>query len=175
MDMALTVEFKSTIDEAVDATFRLAEITGNVNRQKWYGLVLTPIFFVFLFFVFYESFLRYVAGGIFTFLWVPYFLLTYKRRLKKQIKKTVVRILGTDQPVPCEYQLSHQGVIFKQLGQEFKFDWKNVRQFNNRDNALELIMEPAAVALIPKRVFSGSEECRKWIDYIGYYISPHLL
>lgn len=65
MDIALTVKFKSTIDEAVDATFRLAEITSNVNRQKWYGLVLTPIFFVSLFFVFYESFLRYVAGGIF--------------------------------------------------------------------------------------------------------------
>lgn len=174
MDTVLTAAFNSTIDEAVNANFRLAEITGNVSRQKWYGLALTPVFFVILFFVFDELFLQYVAGGIFALLWIPYFLLTYKKHLRKQIKKTMVRILGTDQPVPCEYQLTDEGVIFKQLGQEFKFDWKNVRQFNNRDNELELVMEPAAVALIPKRVFSGDEESQKWIDCIKDHTSARL-
>lgn len=38
MDMVLTATFKSTIDEAVDASFRLAEITGNVSSQECYWL-----------------------------------------------------------------------------------------------------------------------------------------
>lgn len=86
--------------------------------------------------------------------------------MKREMRKRLIRTFGTDQPVSCQYSLTAQGIVFRQLGQQIMFDWGNVRKFSCSESALELIMEPVAVALIPRRIFSRSEEAQKWIDYI---------
>ncbi|MEA3267329.1 MAG: hypothetical protein U9P42_10370 [Candidatus Fermentibacteria bacterium] len=114
--MELSIVFNSTIDEAVDATFRLTEVSGYVRRYKWFGLAITPLFVIFLYLVFMQSFLRYVSGGIFLVVWVPFFLFSYRKLMKRAMRKRLIRMFGTDQPIPCEYSLTPQGIIFKQLG-----------------------------------------------------------
>ncbi|MCK5842293.1 MAG: hypothetical protein KAH31_09010 [Candidatus Sabulitectum sp.] len=164
--MELSTVFNSTIDEAVDAIFRLTELSGYVRKYKWFGLAITPVFVILLFLIFNQSFLRYVSGGILLVTWVPFFLLSYRKLMKREMRKRLIRMFGTDQPVSCQYSLITQGIIFMQLGQEIRFNWGNVRKFSCSESVLELIMEPVAVALIPRRIFSGSEEAQKWIDYI---------
>jgi len=90
--------------------------------------------------------------------------------MKRQIRKRLIGMFGTDQPVPSQYSLTPQGIIFNQLGQEIRFDWGNVKEFSFGESAFELIMEPVAVALIPGRIFSGSEEAQQWIDYIKGHV-----
>lgn len=166
METLLAVSYESTIDEAEEAAFRLAEITGNISRQKWYGLALAPVFLVISFFVFDNIGFQYSIGGAIGLIWIPVFLLTYKKHFRKQIRKMLVKARNTDQPVHSEFRLTEEGVALKTQGQELKFDWKNVREFNDNEFELELVMEPAAIALIPKRVFSGSGELQRWVDFI---------
>ncbi len=85
--MELSIVFKSTIDEAVDATFRLTELSGYVRKYKWFGLAITPVFVILLFLIFNQSFLRYVSGGIFMITWVPFFLLSYRKLIKRDEKE----------------------------------------------------------------------------------------
>ena len=166
METLLSVSYESTIEEAELAAYRLAEITGNISRQKWYGLAFAPVFLVISFFVFNNIGYQYSVGGAIGLIWIPVFLLTYKKHFRKQIRKMLVRARNTNQPVPSEFQLTEKGLSFKTQGQELSFEWKNVKAFNDNELELELVMEPAAIALIPKRVFSGPGEQQKWVDYI---------
>jgi len=155
------------MDEAAETAFRLAEITGDIRRQKWYGLALTPVFFVVLFFILDNAAQQYMLGGFLSLLWIPWFLLTYKKQAMRLLKKSLTRAYGSDAPVLCRYHLSEDAITFIQTGQEVSFKWSNVRQMNQTDNALELVMEPAAVIRIPVRVFTEPGMLDKWKAFIS--------
>lgn len=167
MDSELAVSYKATMDEAAETAFRLAEITGDIQRQKWYGLALTPFFFVVMFFILNDTSLQYILGGVLALLWIPCFLFTYKRQTKKLLKKSLIRAYGSDSPVQCEYHLCEEFVKFAQKGQEVSFKWESLRQVNATDTVLELVMEPAAVIRIPQRAFAQDGMLDRWMAFIS--------
>jgi hypothetical protein len=162
----MKIEYKSTIDEATDTSFRLVELLGTVRKQMWYGLAMAPIIFVAIFLLIDDLPGKLIVGGAASVLWVPYHLSNNKSQIKKRIRKSLIKAMGTSEPLSCEYELDENGLVFRKLGQELRFSWFNVMKMNESDNAIEVIMQPMGIAIIPKRIFGGPDEIKKWIQFI---------
>jgi hypothetical protein len=57
-------------------------------------------------------------------------------------------------------------LIFRQSGHEVRFSWDNVQSINRTADSIELLMAPAGIAIIPKRIFENPAEWREWIKFI---------
>ena len=93
-------------------------------------------------------------------------LLIYKELVRRGIRKALAKALGSDQSIPSEYELDDDGLAFRQLGNEVRFSWANVVEVNDRKNAVEIVVKPTAIAIIPKRIFDGADDLQKWIKFI---------
>jgi len=159
--------FEVTIEESVDAQFRLAELAGTVKLQKLVGFALAPLVFLALYALFPAcAGLKFVPAGFGTlvFLLLQWFLSEWQ--LRKQMRKMLVKTLGTDRPVPGEYEVDEQGLAFRKMGQEVRFAWSGVVEINETDAAIELVTKPTGVAMIPKRIFSDAGEAEEWLAFI---------
>jgi hypothetical protein len=148
----------STIEETTEANFRLAEMVGTVRKMLWTGLLLAPLVFLFTYFVLDRSTYGLVLGTGATLAFAVYIFLNHKNMCRKQFRKMLVKSMGTDQPVPSEFELTDEKVTVRRQGQEFTSGWEGIVRLEEREDALELIMEPLGIIRIPKRVFSDPEE-----------------
>ena len=171
----MKIAYESTIEEATDATFRMAELIGSLRTQMWSGLVVAPFIFIVLFLLIDEPVARLVLGVMSTALFVVYWFSDYKNRFRKRIRKMLVKALETDKPLPSEYELDENGLAFRKAGQEVRFAWNNVVAIMETANAFEVIMSPTGIAIIPKRIFSSSDQQRTWIVYIQEHTSREKL
>ena len=159
-------EYESTIEEAVEAHFRVAEHLGTIRKLKWIGLIVAPGIFIALFFLIDYLAAKLVVGGSAALLFILYYLTTYEKDYRKRIRKMLVKALGTDQPIRTECEIDEHGLAFRKMGQEIRFSWANVKVLNETTKYLEIMMEPTGIAIIPKRIFAEPEEIHKWIEYI---------
>lgn len=167
-------EFQSTIEESVEAQLRLAELIGIVWKLKWIGLIVAPgVIILLCFFLLNNLAAKLIIGGSGAGLFIPYHLSTYKKNYRKRIRKVIKKTLGTDQPIPSEYEMDETGLIFRQLGQEMKFSWGNVQEIIQTDNSIEVLMKPIGIVIIPKRIFSKPTEWQAWVTYIYEHIGSN--
>ncbi len=162
----MKIAYQSTIEEATETAFRMAERVGGLRRWMCSGLVWAPFIFIILFLLRDELVAKLVLGGISTVLFVVYGLLNYKNELRKRIRKTLIRALGTDKPLLSEYELDDNGLIFRKLGQELRFAWDNIASIKESETSIEVIMAPSGIAMIPTRIFSSPEQQRIWMSFI---------
>ena len=162
----MKISYESTIDEAVEANYRLAEMVGAVRRMMWIGLAFSPVPLVVSFILFEHLAAKLIVGGVAMAVLVLFHLLTYKRNCRRGIRKTLVKARGTDQPIPTEFELDEECLIFRQLGTEVRFSWQNVKNVTETPRSIELVMEPTGIAMIPKRVFDNPETIREWLRFI---------
>jgi len=162
----MKIAYESTIEEATDATFHMAELCGSVRKQMWVGLTMAPFVFILIFILIDEPVARFLLGGMSTALFVVYHLLNYRNQFHKRIRKILIKALGTDKPLPSEYELDDNQLIFRKVGQELRFSWDNVATLNEAEDVIEVIMVPMGIARIPKRIFSSAEELRTWMLFI---------
>ena len=176
MNGRLCVSYRATIDEATDAGFRLAELSGAVAKQKGVGLCFGPVFFIVFYWLF-PSFgdSRLLMSILVSVLFMVFHLLSYRRLLRKQIRKMTVKMLGTEEPVESTYELSCTGLLFRRMGHEIKFDWSTVISVTETDRAIELVTEPTGIAIIPKRVLGDPGDVSTWIEYIEEHTASSLL
>ncbi|MBL0211963.1 MAG: hypothetical protein IPQ13_13795 [Holophagaceae bacterium] len=157
----------STIDETVEVNFRLAQLTGVVRKQMWIGLaVWGSILFVVPAALFpYDLAGKMGVGGLFSLVFIVVHLLTFKKTMKKNYRKHIVKLLGTDKPIPCEYELTDTKIGFHKLGISLYFDLNKVIKISNTAESIEINLMPSGLMFLPKRVFSESE-CDEWVEYI---------
>jgi hypothetical protein len=158
--------YNSTVEEAVEAQYRIAECRGTVRKLKWIGLLAIPVSFLTSFLLLDNPAQRLICGAVASGLYILYHLSTYRKRYRKRIRKILVKMLGTDQPIPSEYEINESGLIFRQSGHEVRFSWDNVQSINRTADSIELLMAPAGIAIIPKRIFENPAEWREWIKFI---------
>lgn len=160
-------KYDSTIEEAIEASFRLAEVLGTLKKIMWFGLAWVPLIW-FLIFIIYPrpSMEKWMVCIIFTVLFIPIHMFTYKNLFRRMSRRFIIKSLGTDQPVPTEYELTGEHLIFRQQGRELRLSWPNVKKFTETAEAIEIITQPPGIALIPKRIFQNQEEVRQWISFI---------
>ena len=77
----------------------------------------------------------------------------------------LIESLGTDKPVPCEYEFNEEGLIFHRLGTEIKFHWNKVKEINETEKSLEFIVEHGGIAIIPKRIFENDRQKDEWLNF----------
>jgi len=168
--LTLAKSYKTTIEEAVEANYRLSELTGILRRQFWQAL--------FLLFIVCFAACAFISAPIteklllFSLLMITFTMtlkLIFPSSTKKQIRKALVAILGTDQPMDCEFSLNDEGITFKKSGQMISFSWKIVTKLNETPTFLELLTSPAGIMSIPKRVFD-QQELVVWRDTIISHI-----
>ena len=162
----MKIEYDSMIEETTEVGYRIAELAGTVRNNMWLYLALSPIPFAVVCFVIDDLTEGIIAGLFAVILYIIISMMTYKKHLRKSIRKMMVKSRGTDKPVPSEYEMDENGFVFKSQGQEFRFSWINVTNVTLTDTAIELTMKPTAFAIIPKRIFSSSEQMDSWIQFI---------
>jgi hypothetical protein len=109
---------------------------------------------------------RTMVAGLACIIFVPVHVLTFERSYRRRLRKALVKAMGTDQPIPTEYEIDEAGLVFRKQGQEVRFSWGNVRELRDTGEWLELVMEPKGVALIPKRAFGSPGEQWQWVSHL---------
>lgn len=162
----MRIEYEATIDEAVAAHLRLMALSKTARGIKRLGLLFGPLIFVLLYLTLPGDALgRLVFSIVAAVVFVPLYLLFCKVFLRWNTRRLLVESLGTDQPVPSEYEFTEDGLIFRQLGTEIRFRWNSVAEVNEREEALELITASKGLALIPKRIFEDEKQLKEWLDF----------
>ena len=159
--------YKNTIEEAAEANVRLAELAGLVTRQKWLGLCLVPFVFVIgCLIIPYDMKVRLLVAGFISVVFFVGHLLTVKDQIRRNARRVLAKAQGTADPMPCEYELTDEHLIFRKLGQELRFSWPSVVSVSRTATGIEVLMQPTGIAIIPARIFDRPEELQEWIRFI---------
>ena len=87
-------------------------------------------------------------------------------RYRKKLRKIVIKMLETDQPIASEFELESDWLIFRRSGTEIKFSWSGIVEVLDKEDCIEVIMKPLGIMRIPKRIFDSAQEMQAWLDYI---------
>jgi hypothetical protein len=162
----MRIEYRATIDEAIAAHLRLMALSKTARGIKRMGLMFAPLILVLLYLTLPgEASGRLVFSVIAAAVFVPLYFLFCKLFLRRNTRRLLVESLGTDEPVPSEYEFTEDGLTFRQMGTEIGFRWDNIAQINEREEALEFITRNKGLAMIPKRVFRDEDHIREWLDF----------
>ena len=156
------IAYESTIDEATESAVRMTELVGTIRMWRWIGLVWTPFLFILLFLLLDELVAKLVLGTVASVLFAVYWLSNYKNILRKRLRKVLIKARGTDKPIPSEYELVEDGLVFRQLGVELRFSWANAASVRETENSIEILMVPTGIAAIPTRIFSSAGQRRNF-------------
>ena len=163
----MKIQYKSTIDEAVDAQMRLLKTSGVAKRWKLQGLFWTPIlFFGFYFGIPDEKNVKLIFAFFVSITFIVIYFATYKKSLKKKIRKFLIEQLGTEEPVHSEYEFTEGNLIFRKLGNEIRFKWDKVEKIIENENDIEVRIANGGIAVIPNRIFSEAEQRNEWLNFI---------
>lgn len=163
----MKIQYRSTIDEAVDSQIRLLKTSG-VARQWWIkGFLWVPIlFFGFYFGIPDEGSVKIASGCFASIIFIILYLATHRKTIAKRLRKFTIEQLGTKEPVQSEYEFREDVLIFRKLGTEIRFRWENVQKVIENDKDVELRIAEGGIAVIPYRIFKNSEQKEKWIEFI---------
>lgn len=164
----MKIKYESTIDEAVDAQFRLFRNSKIISKWKMEGLIFAPLIFAIFYFGLPDTKtvkLIFAIGS--SLLFIAIYLGIYKTIFRKRVKKLLIEQLGTDKPMSCEYELDDTGLVFRRVGMELKFQWSNLTEINDSVGEVELIFGKMGIAIIPKRIFESEYQKNEWLRYIN--------
>ena len=167
--MQMKIDCDSTLDDAVLPHMRFFERKGLLRKLRFYVLrnALMLLAMGWITGTAAENSLLGLSIGLEgSFLYLLFFLPNMKERFKKSAKKNMVETLGTDQPIPCSYELTEDRLIFREMGMELSFAWESVQEINESSETVDLFMLPLGTAIIPKRAFQADEELQQWKEYI---------
>jgi hypothetical protein len=163
----MKIEYKSTIDDAVEPHMRLALSSRIVRKWMLYGLIWVPvIFFGFLFFLPDRAIVRIICGSGASLVFIIFWLMRYKKHYANRIRKYVVEQSGTDKSIKCEYELTNEYLIFRKMGAETRFNWDIVKELKENVHDIEIRMEPSGIAIIPHRIFKDQIQREEWINFV---------
>lgn len=161
----LKIQFESTVEEAVEAQFRLIKQSANLRKMKYAGLVFAPVMFVMFYWLPLPDRLNIWGAVIAPILFIVFSLKNYDKNLRKRLRKLIVEKQGHDLPTSAEYELNDQGISFQKLGNTIAFAWHTVEQINVSESDIEFRIKHGGIAVIPCRIFNSEEEKNQWLDF----------
>ena len=162
----MKIQFESTIDEVVDAQIRLFKKSKSAKRWKLQGLILAPLLFIgFYFGIPDEQNIKLIFAFLASIIFIAIYLGTYKKTIKKRTKKLIIEQLGTDNPIPSEYEFNEEALIFRKMGTEIKINWNSIKKINENDKDIEFLIDKGDIAIIPNRIFASAKQKEKWLKF----------
>jgi hypothetical protein len=162
----MKIAYESTIEEGTRVSLRHLELSGYLRRRKWRPLVFVPVYSGLFFLLIHPPLTeRIISASLFAVVYVVFHLSSYKKRLEKRIRRVLVRERGTSEPVPSEYEINDNAIVFRALGREICLSWSSVKEMRETEEAVEFIAVPTAIWSIPKRIFRDQTELNEWLGY----------
>ena len=161
----MKIRYEETIDEAVQTQLYLLKKSSVAKRLKWRFLIYSTLLLISLYFVILKR--HYALSPVIVgCLAALTYLAIYIKGGKKRIRKFMIKHLETEEPIPSEYELSEDGCIFRQVGQETRFKWDYVEELIENDNDIVMRIARGGIAVIPKRIFFSDEQRNSWLKFI---------
>ena len=162
----MKIQYESTIEEAVEAQFRLLKTSKVAKKWMLQGLIWAPLlFFGFYFGIPDEKNIKLIFASIAGIVFIIIYLSNYEKNIQKRIRKVLVEQIGHDEPVQSEYEFSQDALIFRKLGTEIRFVWDSVQEIVENDEDIEFKIAKGGIAVIPKRIFTSIEQKEEWLRF----------
>lgn len=167
----MRLQYEDNIDEATDVQYELAELTGAISSRRWVGFIVPTLVFAGTLLLFWNSPFHLLTGLVIAIIVLGMDLFTYKTKIRKDFRKSLIRIRGSDAPVTTEYEIDDSGIRIRQRGQEMKADWSTVVAYQCTTDRIKLVLEPPGIIAIPTRAFTTEKQRQDWIEKIRSLIS----
>jgi hypothetical protein len=82
-----------------------------------------------------------------------------RRRLYKYFRDQY----GERELFPCAVELNEEGVRTEQLGTQLLFEWSNIEEISESEDAVEVYTRSGGGVFVKKRFFSSPEEMRQFM------------
>lgn len=152
-----------TVDDFTDNTFRLLEIQGHLRRQRWRCLWLAPITFNVTWLILPDAWQgKLVFAGLSGALAAVFYMMMYKGSVRRSLRNWIVRSFGSDVPVPCEYELTPDDLVFRMPGQERRYAWRHLASVRRTPDAIEVETHPQDLLVLRTRLFANPDEMDAW-------------
>lgn len=162
----MKIQYLSSIDEEIAAQIRLLGTLRTAKKRRLDGLILAPLLFIGLYLSIPDKqSVKLVFASLVSMIFAIIYFGSYKIMIKKRAKKLIIEQLGSDKPVPIEYELNEEGLIFRRMGTEIQFDWNIVKGINETAKDIEFIIDKGGMAIIPNRIFSDVNQKEEWLKF----------
>jgi len=162
----MKIAYESTLEEAVASHVRLWELSPLARRWKLQGILLVPFLVFTIHLIMYEGWMeRIVFTVLGCAILIPFYLYYYKKAVVSRTRKMLTEYIGTNEPVPCEYEFNEEGLVFRRQGTEVKFQWSAIGTVSIVERGIEvLVANHGGIAVLPRRIFKGNE-MNEWFEF----------
>lgn len=88
----------------------------------------------------------------------------HRQKVRQRLYSYYQEVFGERQSLPCEVELGDAGLMVKQLGTQIMFEWPNVEEMRETEDAVEFYMYERGAVLVKKRYFASVEELQQFLD-----------
>ena len=162
----MLIRFESTIDEAVDVQIRLVRQSDYFRRTKRRGYFWAPVLFLGGYFAIPETWsIKLVVATLASVTFILIYPRIYDKTLRKRTRNYLAEQLGTDEPIPCEFEFTKEALTFRMTGNEIKFQWSTVKEINDNGDDIEIVTHTGGMAVLRNRFFSSPNQKDEWLKY----------
>ena len=164
----MKIQYKSTLDEAVDTNMELVMSLDTTKRNKFIGLIGGPLFFIIVYFleddenIWFRIFLALMIACLYIFI----YLILYKKMYRNNIKKLIEEVRGTNEAIDAEYELRDNQLIYRENNQCIGLDWSSMTSVVADENSITIKFKNKGIAMLRNHIFKNDEEKKVWIDFI---------
>ncbi len=168
----MKIQYESTIDETVEAEMRLigrSKIARKWEREGWVmgALILVLLLFYFCLCLCFgipaEKPIIIISLAVLAA--IAIYQVLYKNIVKRRVRSFLIEQLGTDKPLPSEFEFDEEGLVFRRMGTETKFSWNIIKEINEGNKYIEFITDRGGIALIPNRIFTTTDQKEEWLKF----------
>ena len=166
----MKIQYDETIDEAVATQLYLLKKSNFMKSVRWRIAIYSALLLVSLYFVVlkgYSSWFPAVVGFIAGLIFLLIHIARTSKRIGKNIRKLLIKTHGSDEPIPSEYELSEDYLIFRRADHDVRFKWEYVEKLFENDNDLVIHLAKSGIAVIPKRIFASNDQIDSWLNFIS--------
>lgn len=163
----MKVNFDATIDELIEVHERAIERSKVSSGWKNQAALITaflggiaifiPVFFFFqllgqgMLIPLSIAFIAAIPGAIFSFN-------SYKANVKDRLRSYFKEQYGERESIPFELEIDESGLCTRQLGVQSLYEWSNVEEIRQTENAVEFYLHGNGIIFVRKRAFNSEIE-----------------
>ena len=171
-DPLYRLTYDATIEDAVDASWRLANRTRAFRRQLKINVVCVGIaagivLFAAWMYIVGTSPVNIMLGGVvamlFAMVFAAVFVRIFEKEIRSQHRKVVAEQFGGQPLLRSELELRPDAVWLRQAGMEIQFPWSACTAIHNNAGDIEMNFTPG-ICIVYNRHFASPAERQAFIE-----------
>jgi hypothetical protein len=95
----------------------------------------------------------------------------HRHRVRQRVYSYYREMFGERQSLPCEVELGEAGLLARQLGTQILFEWPNVEEMRETEDAVEFYTYDGGGLLVKKKYFSSVDEIQQFMDVARQHLT----